>query len=179
MHALKPEDRQFTLNPKPAALLFKERSGLANHPLSCHPQRGVWQPRKLKKSKENERKRKAAGKLTQCSVFHLAKKFVPGLLQDLGLYRFQEEENTKCHQFTLIHQGQNGKKSKRDTRKSKCQRQHEQWCRKEFSHHGAKFSASAPSFLLILIWNVEFDSNSSCVDRLNNLGINSLQKLQN
>ena len=30
-----------------------------------------------------------------------------------------------------------------------------------------------------LICNVEFDSNSSCLDRLNNFGINSLQKLQN
>ena len=43
--------------------------------------------------------------------------------------------------------------------------------------------ASAPislSFLLFfLICNAEFDSNSSCLDRLNNFGINSLQKLQN
>ena len=30
-----------------------------------------------------------------------------------------------------------------------------------------------------LICNVEFDSNSSCLDRLNNSGIISLQKLQN
>ena len=36
--------------------------GLAEHPLSCHPQRSVWQPRKRK---ENERKgrKEAAGKL--------------------------------------------------------------------------------------------------------------------
>ena len=34
-------------------------------------------------------------------------------------------------------------------------------------------------FLLALIFNVEFDSNSSCLDRLNNFGIKSLQKLQN
>ena len=52
----------------------------------------------------------------------------------------------------------------------------------KFSHCGAKFSASsfsasASSFLLILICNVEFDLNSSCLDRLDNLGINSLQKL--
>ena len=33
--------------------------------------------------------------------------------------------------------------------------------------------------LWFLICNVEFDSNSSCLDRLNNFGINSLQKLQN
>ena len=30
-----------------------------------------------------------------------------------------------------------------------------------------------------LICNAEFDSNSSCLDRLNNFDINSLQKLQN
>ena len=29
-----------------------------------------------------------------------------------------------------------------------------------------------------LICNAKFDSNSSCLDRLNNFGINSLQKLQ-
>ena len=32
---------------------------------------------------------------------------------------------------------------------------------------------------MLLLCNVEFDSNSSCLDRLNNLGINSFQKLQN
>ena len=42
----------------------------------------------------------------------------------------------------------------------------------------SSFSASAPSFLLILICNVKFNSNSSCLDRLDKLGINSLQKLQ-
>ena len=30
-----------------------------------------------------------------------------------------------------------------------------------------------------LFYNVEFDSNSMCLDRLDNLGIISLQKLQN
>ena len=30
-----------------------------------------------------------------------------------------------------------------------------------------------------LIYNAEFDSNSSCLDLLNNFGINSFQKLQN
>ena len=65
----------------------------------------------------------------------------------------------------------------------------------EFLHHGAKFSHCGAKFytsllslllfflcfysffLLILICNVEFDSNSSCLDRLDNLGINNLQKL--
>ena len=43
-----------------------------------------------------------------------------------------------------------------------------------FSASAPSFFASAP-FLLILICNVEFDSNSSCLDRIDNLGINSLQ----
>ena len=30
-----------------------------------------------------------------------------------------------------------------------------------------------------LIYNAEFDSNSSCLDRLSNFGIDSSQKLQN
>ena len=35
----------------PLALLFKEKGGLANHPLSCHPQRVFG-------SQENKRKRR-------------------------------------------------------------------------------------------------------------------------
>ena len=35
------------------------------------------------------------------------------------------------------------------------------------------------SFLWSLICNAEFDLNSSCLDRLNNFGIISSQKLQN
>ena len=38
-------------------------------------------------------------------------------------------------------------------------------------------------FVLLSFWslicNAEFDSNSLCLDRLNNFGINSLEKLQN
>ena len=52
--------------------------------------------------------------------------------------------------------------------------------------HSAKFLAAPISFVffaLLFFWslicNAEFDSNSLCLDRLNNFGINSLQKLQN
>ena len=48
---------------------------------------------------------------------------------------------------------------------------------------------TAPCFLFLLfsallsswslIYDVEFDSNSSCLDRLNNVGMISLQKLKN
>ena len=45
-----------------------------------------------------------------------------------------------------------------------------QWC---FSSHFALLSFSS------LICNVEFELNSLCLDRLNNIGIISSQKLQN
>ena len=61
-----------------------------------------------------------------------------------------------------------------------------QWC-KNFAQ-GAKLLllfcySSAPLLLLIsflfMIRNAKFDSNSSCLNRFNKFGINSLQKLQN
>ena len=110
---------------------------------------------------------------------------------------YKKPKKTNENTITM---GQIRKKAKRDTGKSKCQMQHEQWRMKEFSHHGAKFSpcgakfshrgakflhcgakfsassffASALSFLLILFCNVEFDSNSLCLNRFNKFGINSL-----
>ena len=85
-----------------------------------------------------------------------------------------------------------GIKPKSDKGKSKCQRKDEQWHREgNFAPWCeifalwceilcfSSFYASAPFFLIILICNVEFDSNSSWLDRFNKFGINSLQKLQN
>ena len=53
-------------------------------------------------------------------------------------------------------------------------------------HNPAKFlqcsifhAFSALLSLWLLIYNVEFDSNSLCLDRLNNFDINSLKNLQN
>ena len=102
------------------------------------------------------------------------------------------------------YKGQNGKKTKRGQKKSKIKKQHEQCWKLEQCAGGlailqptkfrrlrnfrnpAKF-LQRPNFLAFsallsfwfLICNAEFDSNSSCLDRLNNFGINSLQKLQN
>ena len=45
-------------NPSPVALLFKDKKGLANHPLSCHPQ-GVFGKRE---SERKMRERKIGGK---------------------------------------------------------------------------------------------------------------------
>ena len=51
-----------TSKPLPSSPPLQVGRGLANHPLSCHPQRSVWQPKKGEKRKENEEK-EAAGKL--------------------------------------------------------------------------------------------------------------------
>ena len=47
-----------SLDPAPSSLLLQGGGALAKHPLSCHPQRCVWQPRKKDKV---ERKRKERG----------------------------------------------------------------------------------------------------------------------
>ena len=83
----------------------------------------------------------------------------------------------KTKENTII-MGQIKKKAKKMTNISKKVNINMNSAQERQFRTSAKFSASAP-FLLILIYNVEFNSNSSCLDRLDNLGINSLQKLQN
>ena len=51
--------------------------------------------------------------------------------------------------------------------------------RTQFVLHSIFFVFFALISFWSLICNAEFDSNSLCLDRLNNFGINSLQKLQN
>ena len=46
-----------TSKPLPSSPHLQRGRGLANHPLSCHPQRSVWQPRKGEKMREKEEKR--------------------------------------------------------------------------------------------------------------------------
>ena len=48
-------------NPSPVALLFKDGGGLANHPLSCHPQ-GVFDSRESGRKGEKMREKKMSGK---------------------------------------------------------------------------------------------------------------------
>ena len=62
----------------------------------------------------------------------------------------------------------------------------EEQCSQDAQCSQEKHSCNAPfssvfcySFLWSLICNAEFDLNSSCLDRLNNFGIISSQKLQN
>ena len=53
-------------------------------------------------------------------------------------------------------------------------------CSQEKHSYNAPFSSVfCYSFIWSLICNAEFDLNSSCLDRLNNFGIISSQKLQN
>ena len=56
-----------TSKPLPSSHPLQGGRGIASHPLSFHPQRSVWQPRK---GKENERKwrKEAAGKLLPLSI---------------------------------------------------------------------------------------------------------------
>ena len=57
-----------TSKPLPSSPPLQGGRGLANHHLSCHPQRSVWQPRKGKKMKENGRKEEAVAKLPPLSI---------------------------------------------------------------------------------------------------------------
>ena len=43
-----------TSKPLPSSPPLQRGRGLANHPLSCHPQRSVWQPRKGEKMREKK-----------------------------------------------------------------------------------------------------------------------------
>ena len=69
--------------------------------------------------------------------------------------------------------------------KSRNGQQDEQWLERLSVLQDANFAMLHFSslFALLSLWdlicNDEFDSNSSCLDRLNNFGIISLQKVQN
>ena len=109
-----------------------------------------------------------------CSVFPLKvhQKIDPMSLQCLSLYRAPNKVKYQhTLKKTLYKEGKSGKKIKQ------YQKVKKNGIEKILCFFS--FSTSAPSFLLIMIRNVEFDSNSSCLDRIDNLGINSLQKLQN
>ena len=60
-----------------------------------------------------------------------------------------------------------------------CEKQEANFVTVQNFYCGPFSSISTLLSFWFMIFNVEFDSNSSCLDRLNNLDINSLQKLQN
>ena len=158
---------------------------------------GRWEnARKAKKMKQKEKNgRTYNGRISTQKL----KVKVSHSLQGLSLYGAQNkvkyQHTLKKHYTRRVKRGENHKSKKK---KQKRAARRNSGSGKEISHQCkifapwceifalwceilclSSFSASAPSFLLNLICNVEFDSNSSCLDQLDNLGINSLQKLQN
>ena len=109
-------------NPSPVALLFKDGGGLANHPLSCHPQ-GVFgnreNKRKTKKMKEEESSRKAYRPLL--CILHPAKKSSP-FYKGLSFYKALKKKNTKIPSIhTYTYEGQKWEKGSKNDKKSKVQ----------------------------------------------------------
>ena len=103
------------------------------------------------------------------------------MLKSKGNYK--RNQNKKLLQGIILEETKNCNKNLRR------QKAGEQWLLNEQCSQDAqclqeKHSCNAPfssifcySFLWSLICNAEFDSNSSCLDRLNNFGIISSQKL--
>ena len=77
--------------------------------------------------------------------------------------------------------GKIGKNHKRKSNRVKKGKKKNQENVEAFSHPSAKLLDFPASFAILSFWflicNVEFDLNSTCLDRLDNLGIISLQKL--
>ena len=155
--------------------------------------RVVWQPEKCKKNKEKEEKEEQVRELKasrQKEILLMKESLYSAWLG--GFYSQPLIQNTKKPKENTITMGKIRKKAKKMinisqkvNRNMNSAQERQFRTSAKFSHHGAKFShcgakfSAAPSFLQILICNIEFDSNSSCLDRLDNLGINSLQKIQN
>ena len=120
-------------------------------------------------------------------VYSLEKKVVFTVYTN-GLYSHQDKQNYKKQQKHLTVTRTKWEETKKNaTKRSRHQTPEEvnSGCRGN-SATGTKFRRCS-NFLVFsallsfwsLIYNAEFDSNSSCLDRLNNFGKNSLQKLQN
>ena len=75
----------------PIALLFKDEGGLANHPLSCHPQ-GVFGSQENERKREEMREKKRNGK-TPAQFYALMK--LPGTITYLSLYSAPSKQNYK------------------------------------------------------------------------------------
>ena len=77
----------------PIALLFKYKGGLANHPLSCHPQ-GVFGSRESGRKGEKMRENKRSGKThAQFSVLKCKNEKVKFSIHSLGLINAQRRAN--------------------------------------------------------------------------------------
>ena len=121
-------------NPSPVALLFKDGGGLANHPLSCHPQ-GVFgsreNKRKTKKMKEEETSGKAYRPVL--CISNQAKRIDPPLYKGLSLYKALIRKIQKYPQFTLIHEG---KKWEKGSQKVKSRKHEQCWKLEQCAENG-------------------------------------------
>ena len=81
----KREPSFYLKNCSPVALLFKDKGGLANHPLSCHPQ-GVFGSRESGRKGEKMREKKRSGKTpAQFFVLKCINEKVKFSIHSLGL----------------------------------------------------------------------------------------------
>ena len=114
------------------ALLFKDGGGLANHPLSCHPQ-GVFSSRENERKEKKMRERKSSGKTPAHKLYIQQRKNEnPSTRFDLSLYSAQISKNTKIPSIPIIHEGKNWKKitKKKSNRGQKGKKNHK--CRSNF-----------------------------------------------
>ena len=99
----------------------------------------------------------------------------------------KESKKANGQEQVKMNSGRTMNSGKQEANFTGCEISHPaKFCRLRNFRNPAKFLRcsnflvfSALLSLWFLICNAEFDSNSSCLDRLNNFGINSLQKLQN
>ena len=118
MLALKAKEPTFLpQNRCPVALLFKDGEGLANHPLSCHPQ-GVFGSRENETKANKMRERKSRGKNLAWKLYiqqrkneNVSTRFY------LSLYSNQISKNTQIPSIPIIHEGQNWKNQKKEVKR--------------------------------------------------------------
>ena len=138
-------------NPSLVALLFKDGGGLANHPLSCHPQ-GVFGNRENKRKTKKMKAEESSRKTYCCSVFlpKVHQKIDPPGYKGLSLYKALIRKMQKYPQFTLIHmKGKNGEKGIKMTKSQKCRRKFRTGVR----------NCSCFSTLLLLLFCFSFPSD--------------------
>ena len=156
---------------------------------------------------ERERKGKQRENSRPISVFQQRQKKIKtsSTRFHLSLYSAQISKNTTIPTIPIIHEGKNGKNHKKEVKwevngekKNKKMQKHFRTVRKfctvrkfaqykifagvKFSHPATKLLSSPTFSALISFWfficNAEFNSNSTFLDRLDNLGIINLQKLK-
>ena len=101
-------------NCSSVTLLFKDKGGLANHPLSCHPL-GVFASRKSGRKREKMRGEKKQRENSSLETISSKEKMrILSKIFHLSLYSAQiSKKNTKIPSIPILHEGQNWKIHKR------------------------------------------------------------------